>query len=210
MKIFQNESSNKCWKNRDWSNANMEMIMLPEQVFKLLLCIVKVNDELTVIYVCPGVMRFDAQCASIHHSKTICYVCAQWCINVFWDILPNTLPARRGTIHKEKQNWPQGASANLICIQVTITLLQITQLYHMKAFPVLTHFNLAEHYWKAKFKLKTLWVVFLHFSFLCYSYGLDSQGSISGSARLFSSPQHRLSGPPSLLLNGYQGLFPRG
>jgi hypothetical protein len=44
------------------------------------------------------------------------------------------------------------------------------------------------------------------------SYGLNGQGWIPGSARLFSSPQcpNRLWGPTSLLSIGYQGLFPRG
>jgi hypothetical protein len=43
-------------------------------------------------------------------------------------------------------------------------------------------------------------------------YGLDGPGSIPSSTRFFSSPQlpGRLSGPPSHLSNGYQGLFPQG
>jgi hypothetical protein len=44
-------------------------------------------------------------------------------------------------------------------------------------------------------------------------YGLDSWGLISGRGkRLFSSPQRPelLSGPTSLLSNGYQGLFSPG
>jgi hypothetical protein len=42
-------------------------------------------------------------------------------------------------------------------------------------------------------------------------YGLDSSGSISGSARFFSSPQRsdRLCGPPSLPSNATRGLFPQ-
>jgi hypothetical protein len=75
--LFQNESFDKCWKNRDRSNDTSEIIKLSEEVCKLLLCAVEVNDKLTVIYVRPGVVRFDAKCASIHHSKTICYMCAQ-------------------------------------------------------------------------------------------------------------------------------------
>jgi hypothetical protein len=41
-------------------------------------------------------------------------------------------------------------------------------------------------------------------------YGVDSLGSIPGSARVFSSPRcpDQLSGPTSLLSNGYQGLSP--
>jgi hypothetical protein len=43
-------------------------------------------------------------------------------------------------------------------------------------------------------------------------YGLDSQGSIPGSARFLSSPQRpdRLCGPPSLLSNGYCGALSLG
>jgi hypothetical protein len=40
-------------------------------------------------------------------------------------------------------------------------------------------------------------------------YGLDSPGSIPGSARFFSSPQ-RLWGPPSLLFNEYRGALSSG
>jgi hypothetical protein len=41
-------------------------------------------------------------------------------------------------------------------------------------------------------------------------YGLDGTGSMSGSARFFSSLQcsDRLWAPLSLLSNGYRGLFP--
>jgi hypothetical protein len=45
------------------------------------------------------------------------------------------------------------------------------------------------------------------------SYGLDDRGSIPcGFSEFFSSPPRpeRLWGPPSLLANGYQGLFPWG
>jgi hypothetical protein len=43
------------------------------------------------------------------------------------------------------------------------------------------------------------------------SYGLDIPGSIPGNARFFSSVQHtdQLWAPPSLLSDGYQGLFPQ-
>jgi hypothetical protein len=42
------------------------------------------------------------------------------------------------------------------------------------------------------------------------SYGLDGPGLIPGRTRFFSSSQcpKRLRGPPSLLSNGYRGLFP--
>jgi hypothetical protein len=45
-----------------------------------------------------------------------------------------------------------------------------------------------------------------------YSDGLDEPGLIPGSARFSSSPQRpdRFWGPPSLLSNGYLGVFPRG
>jgi hypothetical protein len=64
------------------------------------------------------------------------------------------------------------------------------------------------------------WLLFKHVLFLkvlhrvgiAMGYGLDSQGSVSDSGkRFFSTPQHLgwLWGPPSLLYNGYWGLFPR-
>jgi hypothetical protein len=42
-------------------------------------------------------------------------------------------------------------------------------------------------------------------------YGVDSKGSIPGSARFFSSSQRpdRLWGRPSLISDGYRGIFPR-
>jgi hypothetical protein len=44
-------------------------------------------------------------------------------------------------------------------------------------------------------------------------YGLDGRGSIPGKSKIFvSTPQRldRLWDPPSFLINGYRGLFPRG
>jgi len=74
---------------------------MSEQVCKLILCTAEVDDdddELTIVYICPGVMRLDGKSASIHHSKTICYMCAQCPVDVFWDILSNTLSARRRSV----------------------------------------------------------------------------------------------------------------
>jgi hypothetical protein len=105
-----------------------------------MICMLVLCDELTVIYVCPGVMRFDVKCASIHHSKPICYVCAQRWINVFWGIPSNTLPAR-SSFQKTKPNWSQGAAVNIIHIQVKTVLLQtecVMQSEHMKAWSFLT------------------------------------------------------------------------
>jgi hypothetical protein len=50
---------------------------------------------------------------------------------------------------------------------------------------------------------------------IAIGYGLDDQGvgvQVPVGSRIFSSPHHpdRLWGPPSLLCNGYQRLFPRG
>jgi hypothetical protein len=42
-------------------------------------------------------------------------------------------------------------------------------------------------------------------------YGLDGRGSVPGRGKIcFSIPKHsdRLWGPPSVLFNGYRGLFP--
>jgi hypothetical protein len=105
-----------------------------------LLCTVKKNDKLTVIYVCPGVMRLDVKCASIHYSKTIRYVCAQWRINVFWGILSDTLPAR-STFQKTKPNSSQGAAVNIIHTHIKTGWLQIEcvmQSEHTKAWSFLT------------------------------------------------------------------------
>jgi hypothetical protein len=44
-------------------------------------------------------------------------------------------------------------------------------------------------------------------------YWLDNQGSIPGKGKIFVSVSERpdrVWGPPSLLSNGYRGLFPRG
>jgi hypothetical protein len=46
-------------------------------------------------------------------------------------------------------------------------------------------------------------------------YGLDNQGvgvQVTVGSRIFSFPQRpdQLWGPPSLLANGYRGLFPQG